>query len=173
MSFFIMLISKEKAIELLKMNVYERDEYFRSILQSVVFAEKRSAVKKNVKKNKETSMEELLGYQRRLLLFPTKREKIMKDILDSLDLHYEFQKIMPPYICDFVIKQSNGEDRCVIEIDGTSHEDKCGYDKKRDKYIESYYGLKTYRFTNKEVVNKPEFKENLLKTIGFSRRRNV
>ena len=64
---------------------------------------------------------------------------------------YDFdrQKIIGNYIVDFYC----GNCRTVIEIDGSSHDDKQDYDSKRDAYLESL-GLTVIHITAKEVLQK-------------------
>ena len=151
------------------MDVFERDGIICTILKSIVNEGKRSKVKKITKgvTNEDVTHEQLEVYRQRLLLFPTKREIVMKQILDSFGIKYEFQQILFPYICDFVIKDNKGTDKCVIEIDGSSHKNNEVHDEKRDWYIKTNYGLKTYRFKNGEVKNTAEFIGGLLKIIGL------
>ena len=61
---------------------------------------------------------------------------------------YDFdrQKIIGNYIVDFYC----GNCRAVIEIDGSSHDDKQNYDSIRDAYLESL-GLTVIHITAKEV----------------------
>jgi very-short-patch-repair endonuclease len=40
----------------------------------------------------------------------------------------------------------------VIEIDGSSHENKVDYDRKREDYLRTF-GLRIYRITTKEILN--------------------
>ena len=63
---------------------------------------------------------------------------------------YDFdrQKIIGDYIVDFYCGNCN----VVIEIDGSSHDDKVEYDYKRDKYLERL-GLVVIHILAKDVLN--------------------
>lgn len=62
---------------------------------------------------------------------------------------YDFdrQKIIGNYIVDFYC----GNCQVVIEIEGSSHDDKQNYDAKRDAYLESL-GLTVIHITSQEVL---------------------
>ena len=61
-------------------------------------------------------------------------------------LDFDRQKIIGNYIVDFYCPKI----RLVIEIDGSSHDNKYTYDKKRDNYLKSL-GLKVMHFDDRDV----------------------
>ena len=63
---------------------------------------------------------------------------------NSLD--FDRQRIIGNYIVDFYCSKL----KLVIEIDGSSHDNKYTYDKKRDNYLESL-GLKVIHFDDRDV----------------------
>lgn len=74
-----------------------------------------------------------------------------------LGLDFDRQKIIGNYIVDFFC----AEKFVVIEIDGSSHDDKYEYDKIRDEYLQSL-NLTVIHFTDNEIKNKlPEVMEFL------------
>ncbi len=64
-------------------------------------------------------------------------------------LDFDRQKIIGNYIVDFYCSQG----QLVIEIDGSSHDDKVDYDKKRDAYLESL-GLTVLHFSVDDVMHR-------------------
>jgi len=67
-------------------------------------------------------------------------------------IDFDRQRIIGNYIVDFYIKQLG----LVIEIDGSSHDDKQTYDKRREAYLTSL-GLKIYRITVDDVMKQMDF----------------
>ena len=63
-------------------------------------------------------------------------------------IDFDRQRIIGNYIVDFYIKSLG----IVIEIDGSSHNDKEEYDRKRQKFLESL-DLKVYRISDFRVKN--------------------
>ena len=63
-------------------------------------------------------------------------------------IDFDRQKIIGNYIVDFHIKSLG----IVIEIDGSSHNDKEEYDEKRQRYLESL-DLKIYRISDYRIKN--------------------
>ncbi len=63
-------------------------------------------------------------------------------------LDFDRQRIIGNYIVDFYIKALS----LVIEIDGSSHNDKDEYDARRDSYLMSL-GLKIYRIAEPGVMH--------------------
>ena len=63
-------------------------------------------------------------------------------------LDFDRQKIIGNYIVDFYCANVN----VIIEIDGSSHDNKQEYDAKRDEYLQSL-GLTVIHITDKEVKN--------------------
>ena len=81
----------------------------------------------------------------------TQTEKVLWHELQNKKLNgYKFRKQHPifRYIVDFYCH------KCLlaVEIDGDIHKLRKDYDEYRDKYLKSI-GIKTLRFTNKEVLN--------------------
>jgi len=65
-----------------------------------------------------------------------------------LGIDFDRQRIIGNYIVDFYVKALG----LIIEIDGTSHNDKDFYDKTREDYLKSF-GLKIYRIPEPRVVH--------------------
>ena len=63
------------------------------------------------------------------------------------DLDFDRQKIIGNYIVDFYCTNLN----VVVEVDGSSHDSKVEYDKRRDEYLMSL-GLKVIHIRAKEVL---------------------
>lgn len=81
-------------------------------------------------------------------------KRVNKKKLFGLDI--DRQKIIGNYIVDFFVKQLG----LVIEIDGSSHNDKYEYDLKRIEYLESL-DLKVVR------INDLEIKKNLEGVLNY------
>ncbi|MBI2465320.1 endonuclease domain-containing protein [Candidatus Shapirobacteria bacterium] len=85
---------------------------------------------------------------------PTKaEEKLWIEILKNKQTGYLFLRQKPIYrfIADFYCSELS----LIIEVDGDSHDNKKGTDKLRDQWLECI-GIKTIRFTNKEVLENIE-----------------
>ena len=83
-------------------------------------------------------------------------------------IDFDRQRVIGPYIVDFYIKQLS----LIIEIDGSSHDNKQVYDKRREDYLISL-GLKVYRISVSDIMKKMEFvimglEEYLIKEYGIS-----
>lgn len=63
-------------------------------------------------------------------------------------IDFDRQRIIGNYIVDFYVKALG----LIIEIDGTSHNDKDEYDSKREAYLESL-GLTIFRITEPRVMH--------------------
>jgi len=76
--------------------------------------------------------------------------KFRCELLRKKKSDYQFyrQKILYHYIVDFYCPKL----KLVIEIDGTSHDDKEEYDEHRDKVLESY-GLKVLHYNDIKVLS--------------------
>lgn len=74
----------------------------------------------------------------------------MAEVLMKRKTGYKFlrQKPINRFILDFYCSELN----LAIEIDGSSHNKKKGYDEARNLFL-SQIGIKTMRFTDDEVVN--------------------
>lgn len=62
------------------------------------------------------------------------------------NIDFDRQRIIGNYIVDFYVKSLG----LIVEIDGSSHNDKYEYDDKRQKYFESL-DLKVYRINDLDV----------------------
>ncbi len=62
------------------------------------------------------------------------------------NIDFDRQRIIGNYIVDFYVKPLG----LVIEIDGSSHDNKQDYDRKRQQFLESF-GLKVYRITDSDI----------------------
>ena len=71
-------------------------------------------------------------------------QQVHKGVFHKID--FDRQRIIGNYIVDFYVKALG----LVIEIDGSSHDDKVEYDAKRQAYLESF-GLKVYRIADIDV----------------------
>jgi very-short-patch-repair endonuclease len=79
----------------------------------------------------------------------TSAEKKLWDHLRSgrLDgFHFRRQQIIEPYIVDFYCHQSG----LVVEVDGSSHNNRKEYDRERDAYLNEQ-GLRVLRILNTQV----------------------
>jgi very-short-patch-repair endonuclease len=76
--------------------------------------------------------------------------KFWSELLRKKQSGYQFyrQKILYHYIVDFYCPKL----KLVIEIDGSSHDDKKEYDEHRDRILESY-GLKILHFNDLLVLS--------------------
>lgn len=86
---------------------------------------------------------------------PTPAESAFADILLSMGIAFEREAIFVNgdrhILCDFVIRTTAGASVC-IEVDGRIHSAQSGYDRGRDKWMFERYGVRTIRFTNREVL---------------------
>ena len=64
------------------------------------------------------------------------------------NLDFDRQRIIGNYIVDFYIKTSG----LIIEIDGSSHNDKDNYDERRETFLKSF-GLEMYRISSLRVLH--------------------
>lgn len=71
-------------------------------------------------------------------------QQVHKGIFHKID--FDRQRIIGNYIVDFYVKTLG----LIIEIDGSSHDNKAEYDAKRQLYLENL-GLKMYRITDIDV----------------------
>ena len=65
-----------------------------------------------------------------------------------MNLDFDRQKIIGNYIVDFYCKNLG----VVVEIDGSSHEEKQEYDQERDAYLQGL-GLKVFHIQDSDVKN--------------------
>ena len=85
---------------------------------------------------------------------PTRaEEKFWEDLLKHKKTGYQFyrQKPLYHYIADFY----SAKLKMVVEIDGSSHDDKEEYDENRDNLMNGY-NLKVIRYRNDEVLEKSD-----------------
>ena len=76
-------------------------------------------------------------------------QQVHKGSFHNID--FDRQRIIGNYIVDFYVKKLG----LVIEIDGSSHDEKQEYDAKRQRYLEGL-GLRVYRITDFDVKNNLE-----------------
>lgn len=88
-------------------------------------------------------------------------EVLVKDKLTALKLKFEYQRPIGPYIPDFFFVKEN----IILEIDGSSHNDKKEYDRQRDIFFRKH-GIKTVRIRTKKVHNLTQLnRKNLLRLL--------
>jgi len=80
-----------------------------------------------------------------------------------LGIDFDRQRIIGNYIVDFYIKALG----VVIEIDGSSHNEREVYDEKREDFLKSL-GLKVYRISEPRVMHDLENTMNGLKNYVIS-----
>ncbi|OGI66545.1 hypothetical protein A3H53_01485 [Candidatus Nomurabacteria bacterium RIFCSPLOWO2_02_FULL_40_10] len=102
---------------------------------------------------------------------PTDGEKIIWEILrrDATEYHFRRQHIIGRFIVDFVCLEKG----LVVEIDGDIHDHRKEEDKERTKMLEQM-GFEVVRFTNDEVIKKPEnvFKK-IIEKINLASKRTL
>lgn len=84
---------------------------------------------------------------------PTLAEMRLSNMLDSMCIQYDFQKVIPPYIADFVFKRQ----KLIIEVDGDHHDadiNQLSHDSKRDEFLNNL-GFMVLRFNNKDILENP------------------
>ncbi len=86
----------------------------------------------------------------------------------KLGFDFDRQKIIGNYIVDFYCYELG----IVVEIDGLSHRDKDEYDKKRDKYLESY-GLKILHIADRNIKQNMNNVIDWLKQELLNRKRQL
>jgi very-short-patch-repair endonuclease len=86
---------------------------------------------------------------------PTEAEALMWTSLQRLnqdlpaDCFFQRQFVMMPYRLDFYCKKA----KVAIEVDGSIHDDQVRADKHRDNFLQSNFGILTYRITNEGVYD--------------------
>jgi very-short-patch-repair endonuclease len=73
-------------------------------------------------------------------------QQVHKGLFHTLD--FDRQRIIGNYIADFYVKPLG----LIVEIDGTSHNDKEEYDERRDKYFEAH-GLIIFRTSTIKILH--------------------
>jgi len=88
-------------------------------------------------------------FARMLRKNPTPSERVLWEYLRRKNLGVKFvrQNVIRGYIVDFYSPKIH----LVIEVDGSSHDNRAKYDEKRDRIL-SEIGIKTLRFTNQEIT---------------------
>ena len=85
----------------------------------------------------------------------TKAEVRLCEILDDQRILYEVEKIFlnndRHILADFFISSA----MLVIEVDGSSHDDRKKYDSGRDRWLLDQYGVRTLRLPNETIFRKP------------------
>lgn len=93
---------------------------------------------------------------------PTLGEARMWDILKG-DCYKEYrflrQKPLYKFIADFYCSAH----LLVIEVDGDYHDSVKEYDQLREDILKENFGIEIIRFTNEEILEYPDFVNNMLK----------
>lgn len=103
-------------------------------------------------------VELMVVYRGQLIRKITPAEKAMKTILNEVKLKYRFQATFFThksfYIVDFLVKGY----KLIVEVDGLQHTypRQQQYDEEREVHL-SRGGYTTVRFTNVDVVTRPEY----------------
>lgn len=81
---------------------------------------------------------------------PTRAEALLWDVLRESKLGVRFyrQVVLLGWIADFWCPSL----RLVVEVDGSAHDGRGAYDKRRALVMESELGARTFRVTNDDVV---------------------
>jgi very-short-patch-repair endonuclease len=90
--------------------------------------------------------------------------QVHKRVFHNID--FDRQRIIGNYIVDFYVKSLG----LVVEIDGSSHDDKVEYDRIREEFLDSL-GLRVYRIRDSDVKTNlgqvmRELKEYIVKEYG-------
>jgi len=66
---------------------------------------------------------------------------------------FRFRRQRPfgPYVCDFICLEA----KLIVELDGSQHAEREGYDANRDDFMRSY-GYRVVRFWNGDVLTRTE-----------------
>jgi very-short-patch-repair endonuclease len=101
---------------------------------------------------------------------PTAAELMFSDILRALDVWFVREKIFQNgdryILADFFLPAK----KLAVEIDGSSHDDRGGYDAGRDKWLLERHGVRTIRIANAEVLRHPlAVKDMIEKTLNEGR----
>ena len=87
----------------------------------------------------------------------TNAEDILWQVLRNKKLGYKFTRQKP--VGRFIVDFYSSKLLLVIEIDGSSHNEKRARDQLRDEYLKAC-GIATLRFTNEEILNDLETVKN-------------
>lgn len=126
----------------------------------------REAVRKDWSFQRKQSLADL--YQKELCSRPTPAEIAFGNYLLEIGVKpFHFQKVilMPKiFILDFYIKGSF----VAFEVDGGSHFGKESKDAERDETLQIFRNIKTYRFTNSQVLTQPDYvKDQIKKALSW------
>jgi very-short-patch-repair endonuclease len=78
-------------------------------------------------------------------------------------LKFRRQYSVGPYTADFYCHEM----KLVVEVDGTSHEDRSEKDRRRTEYLQ-HQGLQVFRVTNQDVLSDPEAVANgIVRFVGL------
>lgn len=91
-------------------------------------------------------------FHRQLSANPTRAEVRVKSYLETLNIDFVFQKRFDGFVADFFFPRQ----RIVLEIDGSSHDRRKGYDAQRDKWFR-YRKLKVIRIRNESTKTLDDF----------------
>jgi very-short-patch-repair endonuclease len=110
------------------------------------------------KKERTEIQSRLSKYAHKMKRAPTRAEAALIEELNRRWIYYKFQKFFMKigektgYIADFYFpKKTHG--KLVVEVDGSSHDNKKTYDLKRTEYLTFVRGCKVIRFTNQQVFD--------------------
>ena len=112
------------------------------------------------------------GFARRMTAAPTSAEARLLGMLKSCQIRFTFQQPRTGaggcYIVDFCVVTKRG--RVVIEVDGSSHKGREGYDRRRTWWLLCQRRvIRVLRFTNEQVLSTP--KEVLAAILALEPRR--
>lgn len=91
---------------------------------------------------------QLNSYAARMRSRPTKHELLTSTLLTQAGYRFLSQVVFGFYIVDFIIPSL----LLAIEVDGSSHDNKQEYDKKRDEFI-AQFGLSVLHVRNEDVAS--------------------
>ena len=133
----------------------------------------RGQYKHKKRRKSKAIKEEACRYRQKLVNHETPAESLMKEILWSLGIHFDFQKIFFTrrsfFITDFYLPRH----KIVVEVDGSQHHKKkqARYDRNRTRYLEKVRGLEVIRLMNGEVLHEPDkikaFFQRLPEPLGY------
>lgn len=123
--------------------------------------------------------EEIRSFRKKLKRNPTQSEVLFRERLKQSGVEFTEQMIFGFYILDFVVHAK----ALCIEIDGSFHDGREGYDKSRDDFVRKC-GLRVLRIKNSDAekydiskiirrkdVPTPKFRTALAKANAFRGRR--
>ena len=144
--------------------------------QTSIRLAKKAAKKKARKAAKKKTTDIISGFQKELINRQTQPEILFKNTLASLNIKYEFQKIIKTnnkvYIVDFYLPEYH----CIVEIDGGYHNehDQQLKDKARSRDLkQSFIVAKIIRLTNEEAENTQAADIFLYRFLPCAQRLNI